>query len=250
MLPDRYIVPDWPVAAQVKSVITTRRGGVSSGGYAGFNLGDHVGDDAAAVSENRRRLVQGLQLPGEPLWLEQVHGTRVVEADHSRPGTQADGSFTHSSKRVCAVMTADCLPVLLTDKAGSRVAALHAGWRGLVAGVIEQGVDRLALPGEDLLAYLGPAIGPSAFEVGDEVREQFCRQDEAAAEAFTETGKKKWLADIYELAKQRLRRRQVSQVFGGGRCTYSEATEFFSYRRDGQCGRMASMIWMDDKNPL
>ena len=246
----QYIIPDWPVAAHVKSVITTRYGGASRGCYAGFNVADHVGDDADTVAANRKQLAQDLELPGEPLWLEQVHGTRVVDAGGAQPGEQADGSFTHTRNRVCAVMTADCLPLLLCDKSGSRVAALHAGWRGLAAGIIERGMEQLAVPGEELIVYLGPAIGPSVFEVGDEVREQFCRQDDVAAEAFRKAGPNKWLADIYLLARQRLHQRHVSQIYGGGRCTYTEAAEFFSYRRDGQCGRMVSMVWMDDKSPL
>lgn len=226
-------------------MITTRHGGVSVGGYAGFNLADHVGDDPAAVSENRKQLRTEMELPGDPLWLQQVHGTRVVDAGLSPTGIACDGSFALQPGVVCAVLTADCLPVLLTDKQGTRVAALHAGWRGLAAGIIEQGIEALAIPPGELLAYLGPAIGPDAFEVGGEVRKAFCDQDADAAQAFEPAGGDKWFADIYRLAYQRLNAQGLKNIHGGGRCTFHEEADFFSYRRDKTCGRMASLIWME-----
>jgi len=243
--PGSYIFPDWPCATRVKSVITTRHGGVSQGGYAGFNLADHVGDDPYAVKQNRHQLRVDLALPREPCWLQQVHGTRIIDAGSSAWGLEADGSVAFQAGVVCAVMTADCLPVFLTDREGTRVAALHAGWRGLAAGILEQGVDALEASPEQLFAYLGPAIGPQAFEVGDEVRQAFCEHDPEAVDAFRPTGSGKWLADIYLLARRRLNSKGLKDVYGGGRCTFQEEADFFSYRRDKTCGRMASLIWID-----
>lgn len=245
MKPDTYIYPDWPCPPGIKSAITTRHGGVSCGHYAGFNLADHVGDDPAAVNENRKRLRADLALPREPAWLQQVHGTRVIEAGSATINVKCDGSIALVPGFVCAVMTADCLPVLLTDVQGTRVAALHAGWRGLAAGIIEQGIEALDTSPGQLLAYLGPAIGPDAFEVGAEVREAFCNHDPGAEDAFRSAGNAKWMADIYRLARQRLNARGVHKIYGGGRCTFHEEADFFSYRRDSTCGRMASLIWID-----
>ena len=229
----------------MKSVITTRHGGVSHEGYASFNLADHVGDDPEAVKYNRKQLRVDLELPTEPCWLQQVHGTRVINAGSPVEGLEADGSFALQPGVVCAVMTADCLPVLLSDREGTRVAALHAGWRGLAAGILEQGVEVLGVSPEQLLAYLGPAIGPQAFEVGDEVRQDFFDHDPKAAEAFKPAGSGKWMADIYLLARQRLNARGLENIHGGQRCTFLEEADFFSYRRDRTCGRMASLIWID-----
>ena len=226
-------------------MITTRHGGVSQGGYAGFNLADHVGDDPGAVKQNRQLLRVDLELPREPCWLQQVHGTRVIDAGLSAENHEADGSFALQPGVVCAVMTADCLPVLLTDREGTRVAALHAGWRGLAAGILERGVEALGTSPGQLLAYLGPAIGPQAFEVGDEVRQVFCDHDPGAAEAFHSRIPGKWMADIYFLARQRLSARGLDNIYGGGRCTFREEADFFSYRRDRTCGRMATLIWID-----
>ncbi len=241
-----WIVPDWPAPLNVRSLVTTRHGGVSQGPYSSLNLGSHVGDDPAAVLANRARL--GEHLTGAPLWLEQVHGTRVVDA--ARIGAdihppQADAAFSRQRGAVCVVMTADCLPVLFCDAAGSVVAAAHAGWRGLLAGVLEEAITAMGVPGGRLIAYLGPAIGPQAFEVGDEVRSAFIATDPNAAAAFKPSSPGKWLADIYGLARQRLAGQGVERVFGGSWCTASDADRFFSYRRDGQTGRMASLIWLD-----
>jgi YfiH family protein len=237
-----WIVPDWPAAARVKALITTRRGGVSSGAHASMNLSDAVGDVAENVAENRRRLAACL--PSPPVWLRQIHGDRVVDASRIAQPVEADASFATETNVVCAIMAADCLPVLLCDRAGSVVAAAHAGWRGLSSGVIENTVKAMGRPGSELLAYLGPAIGPSAFEVGADVHAAFVSHDPRAASAFSERGNGKWLADLYSLARQRLQQTGVATVTGGTHCTYTEPLRFFSYRRDGVSGRMAALIWL------
>ena len=240
-MPD-WIVPDWPAPARVRALSTTRVGGVSTGTYAGLNLGDHVGDVAAAVLANRRLLRAAL--PAEPLWLRQVHGTRVVDAAVAACGAEADAALSRETGRVCVVMTADCLPVLFCDRAGSVVAVAHAGWRGLAAGVLEQTVATMGTAPDQLLAWLGPAIGPAAFEVGDEVRDAFAAADPAAAAAFAAGATGKWLADLFQLARQRLARLGIAAVFGGGVCTYSDPQRFYSHRRDRTSGRMATLIWL------
>nr|WP_232470538.1 peptidoglycan editing factor PgeF [Methylococcus sp. BF19-07] len=219
-----------------------RLGGVSAGVYAGLNLGLHVGDDPAAVATNRALLRRNLGLPAEPAWLRQVHGNAAVEAGREAE-PEADASYTWNVGVVCAVMTADCLPVLLCTRDGAGVAAVHAGWRGLAGGVIEQAVA--ALGASDLLAWLGPAIGPEAFEVGDEVRAAFLAQDAESDAAFRPGDNGRWLADIYRLARLRLRRLGIRDVHGGGWCTYGDESRFFSYRRDGVTGRMATLVWRD-----
>ena len=234
--------PDWPAPPGVQAAMTLRTGGVSAGPYTSLNLGDHVGDDPAAVAENRRRLREALALPSEPLWLEQVHGTAVARfggADRPR----ADAAVALAPGQVCAVMVADCLPVLLADRSGTCVAAAHAGWRGLAAGVLEAAVAALPADPAQLVAWLGPAIGPEAFEVGPEVREAFVAVDPTATDAFRPGEGDRWLADAYGLARQRLARAGVTDVHGGGLCTVSDPSRFFSYRRDGATGRMAALIW-------
>jgi YfiH family protein len=224
--------------------VTTRAGGVSQGPWASLNLASHVEDAPAAVAENRSRLAAALHLPSEPLWLTQVHGTVISSADNGL-GCEADGSYADRPGVVCAVLTADCLPVLLCDRGGNEVAAVHAGWRGLANGVIEAALDRFrASPGE-ILAWLGPAIGPDAFEVGDEVREAFLADDRAAEAAFRPARPGHWLADLYALARLRLARRGVKAVSGGGFCTLSDAGRFYSFRREPVTGRMASLIWIE-----
>lgn len=237
-----WIRPDWPAPARVAALVTTRAGGASEGAYAGLNLGTHVGDDAQRVAENRRRLAA--LLPAEPVWLDQVHGVRVVRADQAAPGCSADAAYTESRGTVCAVLTADCLPVLLCDAAGSVVACAHAGWRGLCEGVIEASVAAMGRPGAQLLAYLGPAIGPASFEVGEEVRAAFVARDSSAALAFAPGRPGKWWCDLYALARQRLAHCGVGAVWGGGFDTFAEATRFYSYRRDGRTGRMAALVWL------
>lgn len=238
-------VPDWPAPANVHSLVTTRQGGVSLPPYDSMNLASHVGDDPKRVAENRRRLRECLQLPEEPLWLSQVHGTRIVEQGQAMADEQADGSISRLPGRACVVMTADCLPVLLCDRAGSKVAAVHAGWRGLAAGAVEAAVQQLGGEPGELMAWLGPAIGPEHFEVGDEVRTVFTQDHVDAAEAFRPHGSGKWLADIYQLARLRLSRMGVTGVYGGGACSFHEAEKYYSYRRDKTTGRMASLIWFD-----
>ncbi|MEO1766206.1 peptidoglycan editing factor PgeF [Thiobacter aerophilum] len=236
------ILPDWPTPPHVRALVTTRAGGVSVGPYASLNLAAHVGDDPAAVAENRARLRR--LLPAEPLWLEQVHGTAVWRMEAGAPG-RADASVSRTAGQVCAVLTADCLPVLFADRAGTVVAAAHAGWRGLCAGVLERTVAAMQTDPGQIMSWLGPAIGPEAFQVGEEVRLAFLAVDAAAAEAFRADGPGRWRADLYALARMRLARAGVQAVFGGGLCTFSDPTRFFSYRRDGATGRMASLIWLD-----
>ena len=238
-----WIVPDWPAPANVYAASSLRSGGASIAEYASLNLGDHVADDNVAVNENRIRLQQALALPASPKWLTQVHGIECVDAASSAIGVEADASFTTQAGIVSAVLTADCLPVLLCDKQGTTVAAVHAGWRGLAAGVIE---STIAAMGEarELMAWLGPAIGPQQFEVGDEVRAAFIARDAAAVDAFAPVRAGHWLADIYQLARIILRKQGVSEVYGGEWCTVSCHDDFYSYRRDGVTGRMATLIWM------
>jgi hypothetical protein len=228
-----FIVPDWPAPANVRALSTTRLAG---------NLASHVGGDPAAVARHRAALER--HLPAPPRWLEQVHGVRCLQAEAAAPAATADASCATSVGVVCAVLTADCLPVLFCAADGSAVAAAHAGWRGLAAGVLEATVEALARPGADLLAWLGPAIGPRAFEVGAEVVAAFCDPDPGARAAFVEAGGGKWRCDLYALARRRLAAVGVTRVWGGGYCTHGEAERFFSYRRDGRTGRMASLIWL------
>lgn len=239
-----WIIPDWPAPANVQAYTTTRLGGVSRAPYAGFNLGDHVGDVAQDVAVNRAQLKRRLNLPAAPVWLNQVHDTQIVNAAEVTVGCTADGSYTIEAGVVCAVLTADCLPVLLCNREGSKVAAAHAGWRGLANGVIETTLAALDAPPESFMAWLGPAIGPQAFEVGAEVREIFMAHDPQAVDAFKPAPTGRWLADIYQLARQRLARQGVTAVYGGGECTYTDAQRFYSFRRDSITGRMASLIWL------
>lgn len=237
-----WLIPDWPAPARVKACITTREGGVSLAPFDSLNLGDHVGDDPAAVAENRRRLTD--QFAITPAWLQQVHGIAVVEADPAQVAT-ADASWTDTPGIACTAMTADCLPVLFCNRAGTRVAAAHAGWRGLANGVLEATLDSLAVPADEILAWLDPAIGPQAFEVGPEVREAFIAQLPQAAQAFAASPNAgKFLADIYALARLRLAARGVTAVYGGGLCTVTDP-RFFSYRRNPRTGRFASLIWIE-----
>jgi len=237
-------VPEWDVPANVRALQTTRNGGVSMAPWASFNLGDHVGDDPAAVAANRATLTA--RLPAEPSWLTQVHGTVAVDAEKVPKIKNADASFSRQPGHVCVVMTADCLPVLLCDRQGTVVAAAHAGWRGLLGGVLENTVASMQVPPGDLLAWLGPAIGPRCFEVGDEVRQAFVAADPAASLGFIPGEPGKWLCDIYLLARQRLGALGVFSVSGGDACTVSDVEQYFSYRRDGVTGRMASLIWLEN----
>ncbi|GMR06119.1 MAG: peptidoglycan editing factor PgeF [Gammaproteobacteria bacterium] len=248
MPPHDWLIPDWSAPAHVRAVSTTRQGGVSRGDYFGMNPAAHVHDDEQAVMQNRSLVQQILGLRNQPHWLDQYHSTRIVDIDRAEPDYRADGSTVTKDEAVCVVMTADCLPVLLTDRKGQRVAALHAGWRGLADGILEAGVQQFS-PADDVLAWLGPAIGPEKFVVGEEVLSQL----------FTITGNNnvlqaswcrksvkngKWLVDIYKLASLLLQMSGVAEVSGGGYCTFTDEQRFFSYRRQGDCGRMATLIWL------
>jgi YfiH family protein len=243
MHPD-WIVPDWPAPHAVRAVVTTRNGGTSPPPFDSLNLGDHVGDDPRRVAANRTRLLNALDVPA--VWLNQVHGIEVLRLRGPLATTPtADGAITRERGLACVVMTADCLPVLFCDRAGTRVGAAHAGWRGLAAGVLENTIAAMDCAPAGLMVWLGPAIGPDAFEVGAEVRAQFVAQDPAAEAAFRPTGGDgKWWCDLYQLARLRLARSGLSHVFGGGFCTYAECDRFFSYRRDGPTGRMGAFVWL------
>ncbi|MBA4272024.1 MAG: peptidoglycan editing factor PgeF [Pseudomonas sp.] len=236
-----WLTPDWPAPASVRACVTTREGGVSEAPFDSLNLGDHVDDRPEAVAENRRRLTDHFSI--KPAWLQQVHGIAVAQADPGIVAT-ADASWTATPGIACAAMTADCLPALFCDRAGTRVAAAHAGWRGLAAGVLEATLDSLDVPAAEVLVWLGPAIGPKAFEVGPEVREVFINQLPEAAEAFVPSDNAgKFMADIYLLARLRLAERGVTAVYGGGFCTVTDP-RFFSYRRAARTGRFASLVWL------
>jgi YfiH family protein len=237
------IFPDWPAPVNVRALQTTRAGGCSDGPYASLNLGEHVGDDPLKVASNRQLLSRFV--PSEPVWMQQVHGTEVMDAALAGCLPQADAAFARTPDTVCCVMTADCLPVLLCDREGTVVAAAHAGWRGLAGGVIESVVAAMKVPASGLLAWLGPAIGPQAFEVGSEVRESFVEMHADASPAFISRPNGKWLADLYALARLRLQAAGVTRIHGGNFCTHADSARFFSYRRDGTTGRMASLIWLE-----
>lgn len=240
-----WLKPDWPAPDNVRAVCTTRAGGVSVAPFDALNLGDHVGDDPVAVARNRQLVTELLSLPSTPFWLQQVHGVKVAQQNVDNLGCPADASVSFKTNEICVVMTADCLPVLFCDRAGTRVAAAHAGWRGLCDGVLEETVRALDCDPTEILAWMGPAIGPQAFEVGDEVRAAFMAHDPKAAEAFQAIQDGKWLADIYELGRQRLAAMGVTAIYGGHFCTYTQEDLFFSFRRDQQTGRMASLIWLN-----
>ncbi|MDO9320062.1 MAG: peptidoglycan editing factor PgeF [Pseudomonas sp.] len=239
--PADWLLPDWPAPAHVKACVTTRAGGVSRPPFDSFNLGDHVEDDSLSVSINRQRLQADIGCA--PAWLRQVHGVQVVAADAGKI-LEADANYSTEVGVACAVLTADCLPVLFCDRAGTRVAAAHAGWRGLAGGVLEATVQAMALPAEQLLAWLGPAIGPAAFEVGVEVREAFVSTHPQAAAAFVPSlNHGRYMTDIYALARIRLAACGVMAVYGGGLCTVSDP-RFYSYRRAARTGRFASLVWL------
>ncbi|HLP97832.1 MAG TPA: peptidoglycan editing factor PgeF [Sideroxyarcus sp.] len=242
-LSDTLIIPDWPAPANVKALQTTRQGGVSVPPYDSFNLGLHVGDDPLRVNRNRQ-LLEPL-LPSEPVWLEQVHGTVVANADAADCRVTGDACIARHRGSVCVVMTADCLPVLLCDEDGTVVGAAHAGWKGLAAGVIEATVKAMEVAPHKLMAWFGPAIGAHAFEVGEEVRAAFVAYDAQAAGAFVPHGPAgKYHADIFMLARQRLNALGITRIHGGNYCTYHQKDRFFSYRRDGVTGRMGTFVWL------
>ena len=240
------IIPDWPAPAAVRAAFTLRTGGVSQPPFDSCNIGAHVGDEPHAVAQNRARLRARLELRAEPAWLEQIHGHRVVDLDalppFESPGA-ADAAVTRTAGRICAIQVADCMPVLFAAADGSAVGAAHAGWRGLAGGVLAATVGAMKTPPGALLAWLGPAIGAAHFEVGEEVRAAFLEGDRGAGSAFTANRRGRWQCDLYALARRKLTALGVSSVHGGDWCTYADAGRFFSYRRDGRCGRMAALIW-------
>ena len=244
------IIPDWPAPRRVRAASSTRAGGTSVGPWRGLNLAVHVGDDGEAVRRNRALLRRGLDLPGEPRWLLQRHTARVVEASgpqaegEAQGSRPADGIVARAPDLVCAVLTADCLPLLLCDREASVVAALHAGWRGIAAGIVEAGVQATGVPPVRLMAWLGPAIGAERYEVGLDVRDAMLSGDPDAGTAFRPSGPRKWQADLERIVRRRLARCGVGSVHGGGRCTASDPRRFFSRRRDGPTGRMATLIWL------
>jgi polyphenol oxidase len=241
------LTPEWRVPRAVHAAFTLRAGGVSAPPFDSLNVGAHVGDDPAAVTENRRRVRERLALPAEPDWIEQVHGTQVIDLDvtgaASRP--PADAVLTRTRGKVCAVQVADCMPVLFAARDASAVAVAHAGWRGLAAGVLEQTVASLGLPPAGLIAWLGPAISARHFEVGGEVRAAFLAHDPDAKAAFVANVRGRWQCDLATLARRRLAAFGIAEISGGEWCTFADPTRFFSFRRDGRCGRMAALVWLE-----
>jgi len=240
-----WLTPQWPAPPGVRALSTLRGGGVSAAPYASLNLGAHVGDVPAAVAVNRQRLMAAAALPAEPSWLAQVHGVQVADLDIQASGNPSDAALTRRPGRVCAILTADCLPILLAADSGRAVAAAHAGWRGLAAGVIEATVRALELPPAELIAWLGPAIGSGHFEVGAEVREALLRADPGAEAALTVNSRGRFMADLALLARRRLAALGLTRIFGCTECTYAQPDRYFSYRRDGPTGRQATLIWLE-----
>jgi YfiH family protein len=237
-----WIGADWPAPPGILAGCTTRIGGVSQDEFAALNLGVNVGDDPTHVAENRRLMTLSCGLANEPVWLDQVHGTHVVVDPGPVRSLEADAVVSTRSDAVCAIMVADCLPVLFVSENGEEVGAAHAGWRGLCNGVLEVTIEAFRAPAESLLVWLGPTISQEHFEVGDEVRDAFIEHDRVAAQCFTQNVRGRWQADLCSLAEQRLHGLGVRQIYGGGMCTFSDPQRFFSYRRSGQCGRMAAII--------
>ena len=239
-----WIIPNWEAPARVIALSSIREGGVSQAPFTGLNLGHHVGDNPKHVALNRVALVKATKMPSTPVWLNQVHGTDVLTLPYSnQPHPSADAVYTNTSHQVCAIMTADCLPVLLCNGSGTEVSAVHAGWKGLLSGVIENAIDKFS-DKYGMMAWLGPAIGPQSFEVGDEVRDAFISLDKNAKLAFIQTDTA-WLANLYQLARLRLKNKGVDQITGGEYCTYSDPERFYSYRRDVTTGRQATCIWIE-----
>jgi polyphenol oxidase len=243
-----WLEADWPAPPAVRLISTFRGGGgagVSGAPYASLNLGDHVGDDPAAVAENRRRLRAAAGLPSEPAWLRQVHGANVADLDASEPSGAADAAMATRPGAVCAILTADCLPIAFSTESGDRIAAAHGGWRGLAAGVIPSTVSSLGVAPERLLVWLGPAISSQHFEVGTEVRDAFVKRYDHAGEAFEPNARGRFMADLTMLARLELRALGIDRIYGGSECTYARADRYFSYRRDGVTGRQATLIWRE-----
>jgi polyphenol oxidase len=239
-----WIPANWPAPSQIRAGTSTRRGGVSSAPYAEFNLAVHVGDSRSAVSHNRQHLSRLLKLPSEPCWLDQYHSAVVIDPAAEPDTRHADGAWTDRVDTVCAVLTADCLPLLLCNSAGTEIAAVHCGWRGLAGGIIASALARMYSPPTDLLAWLGPAIGPAHYEIDQSVYTAFQPQLSRTDSVFQATRPGHWRLDLYAAAKQLLHAAGLRSIYGGERCTYRDSDRFYSYRRDGETGRMASLIWI------
>jgi len=239
-----WLTPDWPAPEHIKAYSSTRLGGVSQAPWQSLNLATHVGDEAKHVAHNRQRLSENLHLPSEPCWLQQVHSNNIIEARNGYPDQSADGSYSQQKNTVCVVMTADCLPLLMCDREGTQVAAVHAGWRGMADGILQATIARFRSSPENILVWLGPAIGADAFEVGEDVYQAFIQRWPQSADAFRPNSHKKYQFNLYQQARMLLASVGVQQVTGGGFCTYTDNQRFFSYRRDGTSGRMASLIWI------
>jgi hypothetical protein len=239
--------PDWPIPSSVSAISTTRELGYSHAPFHEFNLATHVNDDYDCVHQNRQLLIEQASLPEPPRWLTQTHSNIVIHSDNWFENIEGDACFSNQPNQVCVVMTADCLPLLICNNKGTEVAAVHAGWRGLANDIIANTLQQFSAPPKELLVWLGPAIGPKAFEVGQDVFDIFTQRDPQSTLAFESTNVDHYLADIYLLAKQQLSKLGVTQIFGGDRCTFQDSNSFFSYRRDGETGRMASMIWLNKK---
>lgn len=238
------IKPDWPAPSSITSLVTTREGGISQAPWSGFNLATHVGDDPVHVAHNRQQLITQGNLPSSPEWLDQTHSTDVINLTN-QTSRQADASWTNVKNQVAVVLTADCLPLLLTNKQGSEVAAVHAGWKGLLNGIVIKAVSAMQSPVDDILVWLGPAISQTHFEVGSEVKAQFCQQYAQADQHFKASANEKYHADLYALARDQLQSLGVVSIYGGDDCSYADEQRFYSYRRDGVTGRMASLIWIN-----
>lgn len=247
-----FIRPNWPAPDSIRALTTTRCGGVSCAPFDNFNLGDHVGDVAGDVATNRQRLIHAAKLPSQPVWLKQVHSTIAIELSPTIPPSNqqvaptADASFTLSPNVVCCVMTADCIPLLLCAPKTGEIAAVHAGWRGLRDGVIEETVTAMRASGDELMAWIGPSIQQANYEIGEEVRDQFMAVDSQAHLAFKPKTNGKWLGDMVKICAQRLQKLSIPGIYGGQLCTFAQKQQFFSYRRDGQTGRMATLIWRQE----
>ncbi|WP_417542794.1 peptidoglycan editing factor PgeF [Methylophaga thalassica] len=242
-----FITPEWTMPDHIQAYTTTRKDGISPSPYDSLNIANHVNDTPENVEKNRAALNSALKLPASPLWLQQTHSTQVINSQDWQEGIEADAIYSNQTNHVCAIMTADCLPLLLSNASGTEIAAVHAGWRGLADGIIEKTLAQFDAAAEHIYAWLGPAIGPEKFEVGLDVYEAFLSHDPMAEVAFQQSDDSHFLADIYQLARLRLRQHGVSQLFGGNYCTMTDASRFFSYRRDGETGRMVSLIWISDK---
>lgn len=240
-----FIPANWPAPINVHALTTTRLGGVSEYPYTSFNLGGHCGDNPEHVQQNRKILQTALNLSNQVKWLKQTHSDIVIPFADYNNTNEADGIYTTQALQVCAVLTADCLPILVCNRAGTEIAAIHAGWRGLAKGIIEKGLNHFQSPPSEILAWLGPAIGPKVYEVGEEVLTAFLAQDPQSIQAFQPSPNGRWLVNLYLLATQRLQKKGVTAIYGGDFCTYSDQPRFYSYRRDGQAsGRLASLIWL------